>query len=92
MNEATRLSKEELEVWLDPRLDKAAEEIGYAIGMMIMSLLAKLPTPEDPDTHSRALPGLQRITAALEGRFARMAADGFTEAVRFLLPAVRPKR
>ena len=37
------------------------------------------------------IPDLLRTTDALEGRFSRMAADGFTEAVRFLLPVVRPK-
>lgn len=74
--------------WLDLRLDQAAEEIGYATGMMVMSLLAKMPTPESPEAHMRPIPGLLRITDALDGRFAGMARDGLTEAVRFLLSAV----
>ena len=93
MSEARgELSTEEMQEWLDLRLDKAAEEIGFATGMMVMSLLAKMPTPADPDAHLRAIPGLQRITDVMEGRFSRMSADGFTEAIRFLLPVVRHKR
>lgn len=85
------LSTEELREWLDLRLDQAAEEIGYATGMMVMSLLARLPTADDPEGHFTAFPGLQRVTDVLESRFARMAADGFSEAVRFRLPVVRHK-
>ena len=85
------LSTKEIQEWVDLRLDQAAEEIGYATGMMVMSLLAKMPTREDPEAHIKTFPGLQRFTDALESRFARMAADGFSEAVRFRLPVVRHK-
>ena len=84
------LSREEMQEWFDLRLDQAAEEIGYATGMMVMSLLEKLPTNDDPEAHIKAFPGLQRFTDVLENRFGRMAADGFSEAVRFRLPIVRP--
>ena len=85
------LSTQEMQEWVDLRLDQASEEIGYATGMMVMSLLANLPTADDPDAHIKAFPGLQRFTDVLENRFARMAADGFSEAVRFRLPVVRHK-
>ena len=76
---------------MDLRLDKAAQEIGFATGMMVMSLFARMPSPEDPEAHMKAIPGLLRTTDALDGRFARMSADGFTEAVRFMVPVVRLK-
>lgn len=85
------LSTKEMQEWVDLRLDHASEEIGYATGVMVMSLLATLPTADDPDAHINAFPGLQRFTDVLENRFARMAADGFSEAVRFRLPVVRHK-
>jgi hypothetical protein len=87
----SELSTKEMQEWMDLRLDEAAEEIGYATGMMVMSLLANLPTAHDPEAHIKAFPGLQRFTDVLENRFARMAADGFAEAVRFRLPVVRHK-
>ncbi len=86
------LSTQEMQEWVDLRLDQASEEVGYATGMMVMSLLANLPTAEDPEAHIKAFPGLQRFTDVLENRFARMAADGFSEAVRFRLPVVRHKQ
>jgi hypothetical protein len=85
------LSTKEMQEWVDLRLDQASEEVGYATGMMVMSLLANLPTADDPDAHIKAFPGLQRFKEVLENRFARMAADGFAEAVRFRLPIVRHK-
>ena len=75
---------------LEQRLDKAAEEIGYAMGLMVVSMLANMPTPDDPEAHLKGFPGLARVTDLLDARVARIAADGFTEAVRALIPVVRP--
>jgi len=72
-------------------MDKAAQEIGFSTGMMVMSLLAKMPSPEDPEAHLKAIPDLQRITDVVKRRFAREAAASFTEAVRFSISLMRPK-
>ena len=72
-------------------MDKAAQEIGFSTGMMVMSLLAKVPSPEDPEAHLKAIPDLQRITDVVKRRFAREAAASFTEAVRFSISLMRPK-
>lgn len=92
MSEArSTLTAREAEALIDLRLDKAAQEIGFTTGMMVMSLLATMPTPEDPKAHLKVIPGLQRITDVVKRRFAREAAAGFTEAVRFSLSLMQPK-
>ena len=89
---ATGMSSEAMQQLWERRLDKAAEEIGYAMGLMVISVLANMPTPEDPEAHLKAFPGLSSVTDTLEARLARVAADGFTEAVRALIPVIRPRR
>ena len=85
-----KMSAEEMQAWVERRLDKAAEEIGYAMGLMVVSMFANRPTPEDPEAHLKGFPGIPRLTDLLDARVARIAADGFTEAVRALIPVVRP--
>ena len=89
---ADGMSTAQMQAWVEQRLDKAAEEIGYAMGLLVVSMLANMPTPDDPEAHLKGFPGLARVTDLLDARVARIAADGFTEAVRALIPVVRPRQ
>lgn len=70
---------------MDIRLDKAAEEIGYATGMLVMALLAKPPKPDDPTTHAPVFRRLKFVRDVVAGRSGKVGAGAFIEAVRFML-------
>ncbi len=74
---------------MDMRLDKAAEEIGYATGMLIMELLKTSPMLDNPAGHADVFHGLRRVRDAVTGRSGKVAADSFTQAVRLMLDLTR---
>ena len=93
MNQANSgLTSREAQDMIDLRLDKAAEEIGYATGMLIMELLSKSPTLDNPAGHADVFHGLRRVRDVVIGRSGKVAADSFTEAVRFMLDLTRRTR
>ncbi len=60
MNEANGgLTTREVQGLMDLRLDKAAEEIGYATGMLMMALLSNPPTRENKAGYADAVRELQ---------------------------------
>src|SRR6185436_13419879 len=58
---APGMSTQEMQLW-ERRLDKAAEEIGYAMGLMVISVLANMPTPEDPEAHLKSFSSHTAVT------------------------------
>ncbi len=79
----------EVQDMVDLRVDKAAEEIGYATGMLIMELLKTSPMLDNPAGHADVFHGLRRVRDAVTGRSGKVAADSFTQAVRFMLDLTR---
>lgn len=58
----------EVQDMVDLRVDKAAEEIGYATGMLIMELLKTSPMLDNPAGHADVFHGLRRVRDAVTGR------------------------
>ncbi len=83
------LTTREVQTLMDFRLDKAAEEIGYATGMLMMALLSNPPTREKQADYVDAVRDLKRIRNVVTGRCGKLATDGFTQGVRFMLDSTR---
>jgi hypothetical protein len=83
------LTTREVQALMDWRLDKAAEEIGYATGMLIMALLSNPPTRENHAGYAEAVRDLKRIRNVVTGRCGKLATDSFTQGVRFMLDSTR---
>jgi len=82
----------EVQDMVDLRVDKAAEEIGYATGMLIMELLNKSPTFDNAASHADVFHSLRRVRDVVRGRSGKVAADSFTQAVRFMLDLTHRRR
>ncbi|HKQ24831.1 MAG TPA: hypothetical protein VJT81_10360 [Burkholderiales bacterium] len=83
------LTAREVQALMDLRLDKAAEEIGYAAGMLMMALLSNPPTRENQAGYADAVRDLKRLRNVVTGRCGKLATDGFTQGVRFMLDSAR---